>query len=106
LRIEDDNDRTVSDNLRGRLAIPAAATRDKDDRETNQRSADHCGCINRTRQCVVNRMSKHPEAGDCDGNSQTAIFELLRGVNILLGSEPPRRVPGVRRGWQWRCEGQ
>jgi len=26
-------------------------------------------------------------AGDCDGNGQVAIFELLRGVNILLGTE-------------------
>lgn len=28
-------------------------------------------------------------AGDCDGNGQVQIFELLRGVNILLGNEQP-----------------
>ena len=32
-------------------------------------------------------------AGDCDGNGQVAIFELLRGVNILLGSEPLAACP-------------
>jgi hypothetical protein len=32
-------------------------------------------------------------AGDCDGNGQVAIFELLRGVNILLGAESLSACP-------------
>jgi hypothetical protein len=32
-------------------------------------------------------------AGDCDANGRVAIYELLRGVNILLGSASPSVCP-------------
>ena len=31
--------------------------------------------------------------GDCDGNGQVTIFELIRGVNIALGTKSPSACP-------------
>jgi hypothetical protein len=35
--------------------------------------------------------------GDCNGDGQVLIYELLVGVNIVLGDQPCERVHGARR---------